>query len=162
MLYFKLNGGDDLAKTLTGISARVAKDAALKSVISAVQPIVKGAKQNVAKHRRTGDLERAIGFFVRKYHRGRRTYAVIGARRGMGIGKNEPANYAHLLENGYVNKKTGKRVAAKPYLRPAFDRHAPNAMQQMAAVFSQELKMAAMICRRRAVKRPRNRGIKVI
>jgi HK97 gp10 family phage protein len=146
MMYFKITGQNELANTLAKVSVRLQKEASLKAVVSAMQPLVLAAKRNVAKSRRTGELDRSIGFFIRKYRRGRLTFAVLGARRGMGSGKNEPANYAHLVEQGHM-KKNGKRVQGKPFMRPAFDEQGMNALKQMSNVFGQELKAAAMIHR---------------
>lgn len=158
---FELKGMDEVTRALKDLPSKLAKDAAMKAVVSSVQPLIVEAKRNAQKHNRTGSLKISIGFRVKKYRRGNRTFGIVGARRGMGVGKNEPANYAHLLEYGHAIKtKDGiKTVQARPFMRPAWERTKNETLKQLTGVFKNEVQMEiAKLASRKA----RHKGISKI
>lgn len=135
----KIEGTDGLIAKLRTLDTKAQTwiNGALRK---AARPIVQAAKPSAPV--RTGALRRSLGFVVRKGRRGQ-GYAVIGARRGMGVELDngmyvDPAKYAHLVEGGASPHEVGTRKGEKrlhpgarkqPFLGPAVQAVGPNALQ---------------------------------
>lgn len=91
---------------------------------------------------RTGALRKAMGYIIKRYRRSSLLIAYIGARHMAFAGdvskgtsttirdtrplkatetKVVPSKYIHLFHNGFFNKRAGKQVPARPFLKDAFD-----------------------------------------
>lgn len=103
-------------------------DAALRA---GAKPIIEQAKANLAAHRDTGNLADSLGVKILKGDRGEARTAIIGAqwktyadpRRK--TGNDIPGARAHLLEFGT------HRTKAHPFLAPAFDARAEQALSEI-------------------------------
>ncbi len=119
-------------KDLDGsINRRVIKGASRK----AMKPVVKSARENLRKHKRTGQLRKAMGTKQVKIATGV-VWTGVGPRSGFKIdterfGPVNPVNYAHLLEYG------NQRHSGKPWLRPALD----NNRGRIQSILVHELKV---------------------
>ena len=107
-----VQGLKDLNKLLKQLpnktQAKVMKDAVRKSL----QPMNRSAKSKVPKGG-TGDLKKALGVvFNKQYSKDDHIEYMVTVRRG----KKFPAGrYGHMVEKGT------SKMAAKPFLSPAFD-----------------------------------------
>lgn len=102
------------------------------------QPIVDSIKSFVPVD--NGNLRASISAVVRKRKRKGTAFAVIGPRHGTygrtdGANASQPSRYAHLVEFGFVHAKSGKRVSAKPFMRPGTTGGTPDATTLMLAGF---------------------------
>jgi hypothetical protein len=127
-------------------------------MVLAVQPTVAAARA-LAPVGETGGLRRSIGFAVRVYRRGGRSvYGIVGPRRGFGVNGTEPANYAHLVEYGHAIAVGGRltrgrriqlgvlagTVAARPFLRPAWDATKGQVLKTLETVLRQRVDAAVV------------------
>ena len=104
----------------------------VKASRAAMVPVNKAAKQNAKALQDTGALWKAIGIKSKRYPRAGVMWVGVGPRTGHAVKTDDgrtrdPVNYGHLVEFGFNNVRTGRHVAARPYLRPAFDRNARKA-----------------------------------
>ena len=161
MLKFRITGDTEIAKALRDLPSRVSKQVAFDAVEAAVQPIVDAARALVPVGD-TGGLKRSIGFKVARLRRRRTvTYGIVGARRGYGVpdpskktGMTEPANYAHLVEDGHsVAGKVFQHVEANPFLRPAFDATAEKALANLAETLGAGIEAEAALLAQKTAKR---------
>lgn len=90
----------------------------MKGVRKAASATAKRYRQQLRKHKRTGQLGRAAGYVARVYRRGAVLFCVVGARRGLWAElpdgtKVRPTTYQHLLEGGRkaVRPGTGRKQA---------------------------------------------------
>lgn len=100
-----------------------------------MKPVLEDAKRNVRVD--DGDLKRSLIISSRKLKNGNRsvrvgpdTKTVVRADSDGGFDlsrKKRPANYAHLVEKGTSHSQ------AKPFLRPAFDKHSKTAVSEFGA-----------------------------
>jgi HK97 gp10 family phage protein len=120
-LQFKITGAKELEAALKDIGPKVATRLGDKAVRAGSRIIVKEAKRLCPK--RTGALRRSIGAV-----RGRTNKQ---DERSMLVGFKKPGRrYAHLVEFGTVHS------AAKPFLRPALDARAADALREMQEVLA--------------------------
>jgi HK97 gp10 family phage protein len=160
MIKFKITGEAEMAKALQGLPSKIKKDVAFAAMVAAVQPTVLAAKA-LAPVGETGELKKSIGFVVRQYRRGDVTYGIIGARRGFGTKKTDPAKYAHLVEFGHAIAVGGKLfrgvnpfknvkatgvlagfVAPRPFLRPAWEATKTEVIAILSRVLGQGIEAA--------------------
>lgn len=131
---YKVEGLDDLLKTLSGMSSQLQGNAMSKALRAGSKPVLAAARRTVPQ--RTGALKKSLGVKV-----SRKGYAVIGPRKGFKSkaldkiraqhGENiEPANYAHLVELGT------ETAPPHPFLRPAFDATKEEAVQEIGKVLA--------------------------
>jgi HK97 gp10 family phage protein len=128
-----IQGMEELSKLLKLLPGRVQKKVLRKAIVAASSPIVKQARANAPV--RFGFLKRSVGRKVKTYRTGN-VVAVIGAKRGSGNSRHEPANYSHLVERGTRPHQISKGAVIdkvltagkphpgakpKPFLKPAFD-----------------------------------------
>jgi HK97 gp10 family phage protein len=161
MIKFKITGEAEMAKALQGLPAKIKKDVAFAAMVAAVQPTVLAARA-LAPVGETGELRKSIGFVVRQYRRGDITYGIIGARRGFGTDKTDPAKYAHLVEFGHAVAVGGKLfrgfnpfknvkatgvlagfVPPRPFLRPAFEATKAEVLATLSRLLGQGIEAAA-------------------
>lgn len=169
MIKFQITGQSEIAKALQGLPSRIAKNVAMQAMAEAVQPVVNAARL-LAPVGETGGLKRSIGFAVRQYRRGRITYGVIGARRGFGVpdpslksGFTEPANYAHLVEDGHaVAGNALAWVEPKPFLRPAWDANQRKVVENLSESLGAGIEAEAALIAQKHAKKDRRAAAKAL
>lgn len=154
MMQVEISGERDLVQALKELTNSAKGKISMEAIVTALTPVVEAAKSFARASRDTGNLYNSIGFRTKAYPRRGRVVAVIGPRRGFRVvdrfGRTRNATtYGHLIEFGYMGP-SGKHVAAKPYMRPAFESTHGEALQSMANVFRQQIEM---VVKRRARKR---------
>ena len=101
------------AGALKGLPQKISREAAFAALVIAAIPIVEAAKAYCPVE--TGSLRQSLGSVIRKYQRGMLFIQLVGARRGFGVKGREPANYAHLVENGHnISRQTARSQAETP------------------------------------------------
>lgn len=118
-------GIGDLSAVLKGIPAAMRAEILGTAVGTAAKPVVRSAKRNAQKSKRTGALQSSIASVVKKYPRNGSAVAVVGPskdyfrggkrvkRGGDRRGADKPHKYAHLVEFGhYSNAGTGRTVSS--------------------------------------------------
>lgn len=143
-LEFKVKGFQELQKELEGLDRKLKRKVLGKSVRAGSNVVKKDARAHAPKRVKTwegtkypnpsGTLKR--GVIVRRATRQPR-YIVRDL-----IGFDAKAWYGHLVERGHKlvrNKKVIGHVAAKPFLRPAFDNNQDKIISEMSKVFRTEL-----------------------
>jgi len=102
-----------LNAALKTLEDKVARKFAMQALRKGGRIVVKEAKRRVPV--RTGRLKKSI--ILRAKSRNKRGSPAIL------VGASKDAPYAHLIERGHmqVGKRGKKFVAARPFLRPAFD-----------------------------------------
>jgi hypothetical protein len=152
-----LQGASETIRALRGLRRLVAEHVAAEILEPATQPFVDDAKMLLEKSGSvmTGKLRDSIGAVVRIYPDRQWMQALIGPRSGFtwtdGRHVFNPTHYAHLIERGakvhaiphYRNaaklsdirkSKTESKhpgFAARPFMRPAWDRGAAGAMGEI-------------------------------
>ena len=120
-LQFKITGAKELEAALKDIGPKIATRIGDKALREGAKVVVKEAKRLCP--RRTGALRKSIGAV-----RGRGNKP---DQRSMLIGFKKPGRYyAHLVEFGTVHS------AQKPFLRPALDARAEDALKKMQEVLA--------------------------
>ena len=128
----QLFGDKELMRMFKNLGDKDAKKMATEMSKMASAPVVQTAKANAPVE--SGLLRKSIGRVTRSYKRGFHKVAVVGPRagfhgmvamkiKGVVVGKpkkRNPLHYAHLVEYGHVGRD-GAWVAAKPFIRPAYD-----------------------------------------
>lgn len=117
---YTLTGAKELEKTLLEMGPAVATKIADKALRAAAKIIIKEAK--ILAPRRTGALRKSIAAKVGQ---------LKPAERTVTIGFKKPGrSYAHMVEFGTSHS------AAKPFLRPALDAKASEALREMTEVLA--------------------------
>ena len=158
----KINGIKSIVKALDDLPKEYKKSGERSALRAGVKPIVKTARTNALKSKKTGLLIKSIGTTVRKLKTGELT-GRVGIRSGfkgksLGFkivkkGKNkgqsresfaDPRHYAHLVEYGT------SRTAAKPFMRKAVESNQGNALNEMAKALEKSImKTAARMAKKR-------------
>lgn len=116
---FKIEGVDDLLKTLKELPTRIERRVLRKAINFATTPVLRKAKSGIPV--RTGKLKRAFGRLpagelprgLKRLRRKGNVFVVLQPRKGFEDSKGNPIKYAHLVEFGTND------AAAHPFLRPA-------------------------------------------
>lgn len=121
---FTIRGAKELEKTLKELGPQIASRLGDRALRAGAKPIVKEAKRLTP--RRTGNLRKSI-----KAVKARERGGAYAATRTVLIGFKKPhSRRAHLTEFGFVHRN-GKHVAARPFIRPALDATAGEALRAM-------------------------------
>jgi HK97 gp10 family phage protein len=143
---FEITGLDELEDQLLALSKKVATKSLRSALVRAARPVVKAAKAKVPV--KTGALRQSIGTASRR-GRGRKNFAtaIVGPKsrnkRAIALanaGRSKPVKgifWGHIVELGYG------RQAPQPYLRPALDENADEAVQIFAKAIKQNLERVA-------------------
>lgn len=127
---FQIHGGLELERALLDLGPAVANKAGLKALRAGAKPIVDEAKRLVP--RRTGALARSITTRAGKQGR-------ASSERTLLIGFRQPVSrIAHLLEFGT------SKMAARPFIRPALDARAGEALKEIGRVLGETIKGEAL------------------
>jgi HK97 gp10 family phage protein len=133
MLSFKIEGLADLETAMRAVGKKAAREAAFVAVQHACKPVERLAKAKAALYRDTGALARSMSTRVGYKKRNVGVYGFIGPAKnyveGAGKQKRWPAKYAHLVEKGTY------RTSARPFMRPAIDQAAGQALQTLGKTF---------------------------
>lgn len=125
---FKMQGLSQMQRSLNQLPNNLREKALANASAAGARVIRKEAKRLVPT--RTGQLKDNIVVSKSFRHRGRKIrlkgVVVIGIR---GVAR----KYAHLVEFGF------SRGSPKPFMRPAFDNKAPEALRAMAEKLSTEI-----------------------
>ena len=123
----KIQGLKELQRNLERLPQEI-QGRALKATLTAGGQVIAKKAKTLIKNEESGALKKSLGTVFR---RGRKGYAVIGARNGFQTEykgkKRNPANYAHLVEYGHSGT-----VLAYPFLRPAIDATGNDVLSEMA------------------------------
>lgn len=159
----RIEGLEQTIQRLDGLKKSVRNRILKKATRQAARVVLKAAKAKCPAE--TGWLKKSLGIKVGVSRRKGRVYGLIGPRttevkdkktgqrkltsfgkRIMASGtKRRPAHYAHLVEFGHVIRRAEGgpefgRVAAKPFLRPAWDTSRDAAFQAFARAVNEELR----------------------
>lgn len=121
---------------LTGTLRKSLKIKKAKVKYKHSRAVVIGAQRKVSYHRQT-KTGKWRGISAKRVSQAGPTKFKAMQAAG-GIRKVNPANYAHLVEFGYVRGRGV--VGARPFLRPAFRTKKNQALQKIADVFRRELR----------------------
>jgi HK97 gp10 family phage protein len=126
--YIQFRRFDDIEKILDALPGKLGPKVVRKCLKKAVKPMIKAAKANTPKDK--GTLRKSIGVINGGKTQG--SAIVVGPRRG--AGKTADGWHGHFLEYGVtpriVKKPTLEHykkgtvlgpIAAKPFMRPAWD-----------------------------------------
>ncbi|HKX36646.1 MAG TPA: HK97-gp10 family putative phage morphogenesis protein [Rhizorhapis sp.] len=116
MANVKISGGPELEAALTELGGKIAGRLGTNAVRAGARVIAAAARQKVPV--RTGRLKKSIRIFD-----DRELSLAKGSERAAYAGTREP--YAHLVEFGTAHS------AAKPFLRPALDESAQDALDKL-------------------------------
>lgn len=163
----KITGGDKTVKNMSAFAKRVQEQVFIRAVQPALKDMADAAKRNVmatssvsAGSTRTRaaiasrisiKLQRAKG--SRYFSKGRLA-VFYGKPRGNApkqeVGKPQPlwvrASLAHLIEYGFKlthffgRKVRAQRIAERPFMRPAFDKHKKSAEAKFLSVINSEVR----------------------
>lgn len=123
----QLSGFDELFQRLREIGADV-KAIEDEALSVGAQLIQEQARENVPK--RTGKLAESIIVSKPKTDEAGNRYVLVGP--------NKEAFYGYMVEHGHV-AKSGRTVAGKPFLEPAYITQKNTALQAMATVLRRAL-----------------------
>lgn len=135
---FALGNFKELQAMLAGLPAKTEAKIIGVALEQAARPIVRAAKRLAAKD--TGALRASITYALRQYPAKGKTMVIIGPdkqyyengkrlKRGASrLGKDRPANYAHLIEFGHLTRNAKANALAKKMVKhTARQREAANA-----------------------------------
>ena len=119
-----LRGEKEMIKALKMLPGSINRRVIAKATRRAMKPVIKAARANLNKSKRTGQLRKSIGARTVKIEDGI-VWTGVGVRKGFDIqteefGNINPRLYAHLVEKGFQHRN-GTTVPARPFLRPAWD-----------------------------------------
>jgi len=120
-LTFELKGGKELDATLKELGPKIARNLGTKAVREGAKPIVKEAKRLAP--RRTGTLAKSITAVSQKSANAEELLVLIGFRPPI-------SRRAHFVEYGT------SRHPAQPFMRPAMDARAADALKAMQEVLA--------------------------
>ena len=138
---FKIEGGKELQAALSRLSPKLQSGVTRAAVRAGAQVIRKEAKLNVKSRAfESGVLYDSIDVVPRKKKRTHRfTSASVATRAGKKWqSKGKDAWYAHIIEYG------SKQRPATPFLRPALDTKAGEAIKAMATKIANYIEKAAL------------------
>lgn len=148
MAGINLKGFAELDRELAKLPIKFQNKVMKKMVREGAKVVQKDAKQKVSV--KSGTLKKAI--IVRAKSKKETRKDIIAAAvsiRSKGTKRSKAAPHAHLIEYGHQLVKGGKLgqggkvigfVAARPFLRPAFDRGKSRVLNTMRRVFAQGIK----------------------
>jgi len=122
----EIEGMGELIKAMELFPEKLYKRSFKRALKFAITPVTKAAKRKAPK--KSGRLKKALTYKVRAGKAGNVPYgsAAVGA-----VNKDDMSGrHAHLLELGF-NHKSGKRVSAQPFLRPAIDEKGEEAINRL-------------------------------
>jgi len=131
MIKFEIKGAKEMERLLRALGPELANKVGDKAVLAGTKPIVKEAKRLVRK--RTRKLERAITSTVER----RRTSQQHERTASIGVRPPTSAR-AHFEEFGT------RKQAAHPFIRPAMDAKAGEALDEMGKVLAKGIEDAAL------------------
>lgn len=138
-----ITGIEEMTRNLEKLGTRVALRGPNAAVRAGGTVIVREMRRRAPKD--TGSLKKSLGQKVKQYRRSKAVTSIIGARSKRyetAKGNRNPANYAHLVELGTKGTGTHPGIAAKPFMRPAWDASSPAArkavIDKMTQVFQKE------------------------
>jgi HK97 gp10 family phage protein len=147
-----LRGFAELESALRKLPRELQNAAETTALRAGAAPIRKAAKGHLSKSKDSGLLSKALGTTVKKTRMGQKT-ARVGPRSGFrqvvkrkGKSKPEladPVKYAHLVEYGT------SKTAARPFIRPALESSADQALSAMAAGYNKHLSRVVARLRKR-------------
>lgn len=122
----EIDGLDHILRALSQLKKQAARSRVLRKALGpSTKPFMMTAKQLAPKE--TGLLRKSIGRKIKVYRESGRVTVIIGPRSKPSFRREvtingrtqvrNPVHYAHLVEFGTV------KTRAKPFLRPAVDRH---------------------------------------
>lgn len=127
---FSIEGAAEMERLLRALGPAVASRVGDKALRAAARPIVAEAKRLVPV--RTGRLKRSIAVASERRRKGDNERVVL-------IGVKPPASrIAHLVEFGTAHS------AARPFLRPALDGKAGEALDEMGRVLAEGIETEAV------------------
>jgi len=127
---FKIEGAKEMERLLHNLGPQVANKLGMSSLRAAAKPIVQEARRLVPKD--TGDLGRSITTKADRQRSGNDT-------RELKIGFKPPVSArAHFVEFGT------SKMAAKPFMRPALDSKAKEALDAMGKVLGVGIEREAL------------------
>ena len=148
----KLEGLAPLVQKLKQLDRKIARRTVRKALTAGSNMVLRAAKQLVPRD--TGMLRLALGVSVKlkkdglaiarvgprtgylRKRRGETTPRLSKLGKALAAAGVKPTKYGHLVEKG---RKTGRPMAAQPFLGPALQREAPAAVAAMAAVIRKAL-----------------------
>lgn len=140
----EIDGLKELQKKLATLPERVQRKVMRSATNAGASPILKAAKRKAKK--RTGLLKKALGKKVVTNKKNQSVTAVIGPRKdvtGEVNGKTyKPSRTAHLVEKGFI-AANGEHVAAQPFLNPALEETAGEAVSVIASKLGQGIEKEA-------------------
>lgn len=133
-LTFSIKGAREMEKLLLQLGPRLAAKAGDQSLRAGAKPIVDAAKRLVPVD--TGKLRRSITARISRAYRANQRIILIGFTRPRSA-------IAHLVEFGTV------KMRAQPFMRPALDTQAKNALTEMGRVLAVGIEKVAGELRKR-------------
>jgi hypothetical protein len=144
-----------LERKLRMLNLAAQKQVLARGMKEATSPVVPQAQRKLEQNDSidTGALRASMTNVVRVYRQGEHYLGLVGPRTdyyesGVRIkkepgetkeeylernaGKRKPANYAHLVEYGFIHAKSGKRIPPRPFLKPAFEQEVPHMQKTLA------------------------------
>lgn len=122
---FKIDGAKEMERLLLELGPRTASKVGAQALRAGAKPIVQEAKRLVPKD--TRQLEKAITTKTERQESGSDTRSVL-------IGFRKPrSRIAHLLEFGT------SKMPARPFMRPALDGKAGEALDEMGKVLASSI-----------------------
>lgn len=124
---FKLINFDELDRILSGLDMKMQRKVKSKALRAGAKVVLEQARENVPEY--TGNLKKSLGVSVGRF------MGDVEARVLARKGKNRQNDgwYAHFLEFGT------EKQAAQPFLRPAAEDKAPEAITEVGNVIMQEI-----------------------
>lgn len=118
---FKITGEKELLKFLKVLPEQLQRRVTRQALMASAKPIIKRAKANLSKHKRTGTLKKSVkavsagSKIFGGVGSGKEVTVLVGAIKANGVDFSRDGFYGRFLENG-----TSKQPA-RPWMRPALD-----------------------------------------
>ncbi|MBE7462872.1 MAG: hypothetical protein HS116_05180 [Planctomycetes bacterium] len=125
VIELSLEGAEELNKALAAMTPKIAKGIVRRAMRPAMKPILQAVRAGAPVY--WGYLR--AGIKMRAVPSKRGVFGVqvqLPYREDLPIAPNDPTYYPASIEYGYTTK-SGKHIAAKPFLRPAYDHNEANA-----------------------------------
>ncbi len=114
-------GERDLERRLLALEPKLQAKVLGRAMRAGLQEVLQAAR--AAAPRRSGEMARRLRLRKAKVRRkhGLAYYVRTGTRAEMGIPREASGYYPSAIHQGFLHKRSGKHIAARPYLKPEFD-----------------------------------------
>ena len=161
-----ITGIDEVRRMVEGLPEQVFNKSLPVALTDAAKVVVKAVRENAKKVGfpfGSGLTHKSIGTRRKNYKKSGVIFVAIGPRTGYkqtvtrpgskAATIADPTKYWHLIEYGFVHKRSGRRIAPRPIFRSALEDHQAAVVQRIYTKLAKEIpKQAERLARKKGGK----------